>query len=126
MKSDDQRFYISQKSGYPTPGAKYFEHEYAVVDRQTRQAVAVFIVLRPREGGEEAFRKGKRAAHLRARQHCVSLNRRERLLAVPAADRVAAVRGKPGEGLELDDRSGVRGGDDLPVADVHDDVAATA
>jgi hypothetical protein len=119
-----ERFVIEQAS-------RRDEYEYAVVDLTTRRVVALFLVNRHNWGNEErTFACAKRRAHLRARRVCVGLNRMERPArfdsSVPASDGVALVRGEAGERLVLDDLARARGGDDLAVADVHDDVTTAA
>lgn len=116
--SDNERFYIEQASG---PRGRYWDHEYAVVDRLTGKAVALFMVTRSPGQSWQAMAALKREAHSRARKHC-----RELLRAVPAPHGVATVGSEAGEGLELDDLAAVRGRNHLSVADVHDDVAASA
>ena len=125
---DGQRFYISQTSGYRSEHGDTYEHEYAVVDTASSHTVALFIADRPRYGREETFKAAKRGAHERARRYCVLLNKREArsLLSVPATNGVAPVRSEAGERLVLDDLSGVRRGNHLPVAGVHHDVAGAA
>ena len=41
--SDGPRFYVMQAEGYRSLGAGTYEYEYAVVDRLSTQAVALFI-----------------------------------------------------------------------------------
>ena len=99
-----------------------------MVDTTTTHTVALFLATRPRYGSEEVFSQSKRGAHERARRYCVLLNKREArlLVSVPATNGVAGVGGELGEGLELDDLARPRRGNHLPVAGVHDDVAASA
>lgn len=101
-----------------------YEHEYAVVDRETTITVALFIARRPRQQHAQTWANERQRVHLRARKFCHDLNELE--LAVPAADAVAAGAGEAGERLELDDLAGVWGSDHLAVADVHHDVAGPA
>jgi hypothetical protein len=122
---DGPRFYVLQSEGFTSLRAWRYEHEYAVYDRLSTYAVAVFIATKGRNGHEETWRREKRENHLRARKHCAKLNREE-LAAVPASDAVAGVAGEAGEGLVLDDFARLRRGNDLSVPDVHDDVTRTA
>lgn len=81
----NQRFYVAQTSGYPTARAVIREHEYAVVDSETSRVVAVFLACQSQGSSDKAYARLKRRAHLRARDHCVSLNR------LPATNGVALV-----------------------------------
>ena len=138
------RFYVTQSEGYRSAGAGTYEHEYAVYDSLSTHAVAVFIASKSRNGDEKTWRDEKRENHLRARAHCAKLNREERellaawtlqnqqidglelLSAMPAPDAVSGVAGEAVEGLELNDLSRLRRGNDLAVPDVHDDMARPA
>jgi hypothetical protein len=119
-----ERFFLSQSSA-STP--KGWEHEYVVTDRDSGLVVGLFLVTQPPGNHVMSFRASMRRAHLRAREYCVTLNRRERererLAAVPAPHAVALVGGEAGERLELNDLPAAWGGNHLPVPDVHDDVA---
>lgn len=116
--SDNERYFIDQSGG---PRGCYWDHEYAVIDRLTGKTVALFMVTRSPGQSWQAVAGLKRQAHARARKYC-----RELLLTVPAADGVAAVGSEAGEGLVLDHFPAAWSGDDLSVADVHDDMSATA
>lgn len=124
--SDGPRFYVMQAEGYRSLGAGTYEYEYAVYDRLSTLAVAVFIATRGRNAHEATWKQEKKDTHLRARQHCAKLNREERELSVPASNGVPGVAGEAGEGLVLDDLARLRRGNDLTVPDVHDDVTRTA